>query len=84
MRALTKFTGGNFTGTSFTSNWDIITEGGQHDTYCTIEYQNNVVDSTELASFITALKDAVVAAVEAVPGPTIAHSDITILGGPTV
>ena len=84
MRAITKFGGGNFQGTDFLSNWDIITEGAQHDTYCTIEYPNNVVDSTELATFITTLKDAVVLAVEAVSGPTISHSDITILGGPTV
>jgi hypothetical protein len=84
MRALTKFINGNFQGTDFVSNWDIITEGSQYDTYCSIEYPNNVVDSIELATFITTLKDAVVLAVEAVSGPTITHSDITILGGPTV
>lgn len=84
MKAVCRYETGSFGVLGYTSSWTVQTDDGQYDTNAEVIVSVPPVGSTAVESFISDIKDAAIAAVEALSGPTMSHSDIAVLGGPAL
>lgn len=85
MKAVVTYQYGGFTSPgAHVSTWAVTTDDSQYDTSAELHSTMPVTDSTQYAAFMSDLRDCVIAAVVAVGGPTMAQSDITVMGGPAV
>lgn len=89
MNVLVTLTPGGVGYQAGTGEWwqtvDYICEDDQWNGYCAVQNVSMPVsNSTQLSTWISEVKSAVIASISTAGGPTVSASDITILGGPTV